>query len=131
MTGAGQSALDLARDALRRGLLDEAAQALRDVAPSAPAAERAASALLAGNIAYERGRYADAQAAWRGAATLYAEASDADGQATALSNLALAGDRIVRRAAMEARADVLQASTLLALLVAALAVALLMRRGHR
>jgi hypothetical protein len=126
---AGQAALDRARDALRKGLLDEAALALRDVPPAAPASERAASALLAGNLAYERGRYADAQAAWRGAAALYAEASDAEGHATALSNLELAGERIARRAALQARADTLQSTALVLLCAAALALALLTRRS--
>jgi hypothetical protein len=129
VTQSAAPALAEARDALHRGLLEEAARALARVTPEAPVPERAAGALLSGNLAYERGRYAEAEAAWRTASTLYAEASDSAGHSTALANLDLATERLARRAQLESRADTLQATVLLLVLAAALGVAYLARRS--
>jgi len=124
------AALELARDGLRRGLLDEAAQALQAVSPAAAPADRAAAALLTGNLAYERGRYAEAQAAWTAASGIYAGVQDHAGLSTTQSNLELAAERLARRARLEDRVQNLQV-TVLALLLAATTLLVVAARRRR
>jgi len=129
VTQSAAPALAEARAALQRGVLEDAERALARVTAAAPVPDRAAAALLSGNLAYERGRYVEAEASWTLASTLYAEASDAVGHSTALANLDLAGERLARRTRLESRADVLQAGVLLLILAAVLGVAYLARRS--
>ena len=100
-------AVDEARALLRQGLLREAGAALARVPADAPAAERAPAALLSGNIAYERGLYVEARAEWLRAEALYTQAG-ADGTQSVATNLALADERLARRAELDAQAGTLR-----------------------
>lgn len=121
--------VDEARALLRQGLLDEAGAALARVPADAPAAERASAVLLSGNIAYERGLYEQARTDWMRAQTLYAEAG-ADGTQSVAANLAMADERLARRAELDAQAGTLRLELGGAVLLAAVAVAIAYRMSR-
>ena len=123
--------LDEARALLRQGLLQEAGAALARVPADAPAAERASAALLAGNIAYERGLYEQARSDWQSAHSLFAQADAATGTTSSVAgNLAMADERLQRQAELETQADTLRLQLAGAVLVALVALVLAYRMSR-
>src|SRR5262245_53992943 len=89
--------LDAARAYCRQGLLREAEQTLKGLTAEQSLTDRAAVQLLFGNIAYERGDYAQAVEAWKAALTLYASDEGAEhGVEAVVGNLALGEERLER-----------------------------------
>lgn len=126
-----QDALEQARAALQRGLLGEAEQALARLAVDAPVADRAAAALLAGNVAYERGQPGEAALHWERAAGLYAQAQPGGpGAEAARGNLGLAQAQLERHARLQEQAERLQLGVALAVLIGACLLLLLARRAR-
>ncbi|HEX5009575.1 MAG TPA: hypothetical protein VFY71_04170 [Planctomycetota bacterium] len=122
--------LDSARQLLRQGLLADASAELARVPPSASAAEQAASVLLSGNIAYERGQYDVARGDWRRAAELYAQLEPGgEGERVARENLSMASDQLERQARIQDRVGHIQLAVGLVALLAVLALALAFRRS--
>ena len=126
-----QDALQLARAALQRGLLGEADMALARIASDAPASERASAALLAGNIAFERGRPAEAAVLWERAAGLFELAQPGGpGAEAARGNLDLAQAQLERQVRLQEQADRLQLGVGVAVLAGACVLLLLARRAR-
>jgi hypothetical protein len=124
-------ALDEARALLRQGLLEPASAALARIPADAPLADRAAAALLAGNVAYERGRYADARDRWLSAQSLYGQAGAGEESTRAVvANLALADERLQRQQELAGQAGTLRLQLAGALLLAAAAVAVAYRMSR-
>jgi hypothetical protein len=122
--------LEQARLFLRQGLLDEAGAVLATLPADSPAALRAPAALLTGNIAYERGHYDQARAAWQSAQSLYAEAdAGTEFTHTVQANLALADERLARRALLQDESGTLRLLVAAALLVAVALLAVAYRRS--
>ena len=122
--------VEAARHLLRQGLLSEAQDALAAVSPSVTQADRAGAELLIGNIAFERGQYDAASAAWIRAASLYGKADPGgEGEQAARQNLGMVGERLERLAAVETRVEAVQASVALVSLLALAAIIVAWRRS--
>jgi hypothetical protein len=125
------SPLDDARVALKQGLLGPASAALSRVPADAPPADRAATALFTGNIAYERGQYPAAEQAWLSARALYAQAESGGAGLSAVNgNLAMAREHLARQQELDARAGGLRVALAVVLLFAAVAVLLAHRMSR-
>ena len=119
------AALDEARALLRQGLLQPALVALGRVQADAPAADRASAALLTGNVAYERGRYEQAQASWSRARELYEQsAPGGEGSVAASGNLDLVRAHLERQHELDGSATALRLALALTLALAAAVVGL-------
>ena len=122
--------LDVARQLLGQGLLADASAALARVPASATAAEQAATVLLSGNIAYERGHYDVARGEWSRAAELYAQLEPGgEGQRVARENMAMASDQLERQARIQDRVGQIQLALGLVALLAVLSLAVAFRRS--
>jgi hypothetical protein len=123
--------VEAARHLLRQGLLSEAQAALGAVSPSATDVDRAAAELLIGNIAFERGEYDSASAAWTRAADLYGRVEPGgEGEQAARQNLGMVRDRLERLAAVETRVEAVQAAVALVSVLALAAVVVAWRRSY-
>jgi len=127
---APEDELDAARRFLRQGLLADASAALARLSPTATATDQAATVLLSGNIAFERGQYEAAREDWSKAAQLYAQLEPGGAaEGVARANLAMASDQLERGARIQDRVGHVQLAVGLVVLLAVLALALAFRRS--
>jgi hypothetical protein len=104
------------RARIRQGLLAAAEQRLADIPPDAPAGTLASAALLAGNVDFEQGDFAQADARYRAAAELFRRDGDrgespGSGWRIAEANRELALAQLARQSLLDRRAGWLRAVT--------------------
>lgn len=102
-------AIDEARGAIRRGMLTEAVMTLEELGASTDDSVEGHRLLLLGNVAFERGRYAKALGYYETSGQSFDQVGDSERAAIARSNQRLSLDRMMKRATLDARLDVLRA----------------------